>query len=755
MKNSMTVKKRLIVILVYVSFLMVISKLVTGTWIPTTAGKNLWFFNSVALWFFTGLSAPFFVKPKDAVARSATAAFQLSILDLSAIANFNTELNWFRWFAFGLAGITTVFGVIAVLSYSRERDSGQPRSDLSRIAYRVAERLGRGQIVFTPAVLISILGFYQNNIVQQLWLLFFWSLLIFVQPVELVLQIFEAFRKSKTVESRGQSLGEIQRVDYPNIIRVRLESADNWRREVVHTACLADSRQVEVLPLFVQTQNRELIGTGICHKEINQVSDMAIPGRVFLNLSSRSREEVTRELSGGEGELIGFVVEESSISTIKFEVSADVALSEGALVTVLQTNASSGELKGVYYQILDAATDEESFAQNPLGRHIASAEQLGEFDPERGFVKYGWLPMMNSPVFLINPEMRLPSPLGDDEFVIGTVPYSKIEVVAKLNDITQYHTAILGVTGTGKTELAFEMIRFALTQSFKVFCVDFTAEYEQRLKDLAPIILELPEEDSNDLRDKLFEVETGDYAAGPEKVALKRAVDELKPTIDAQTGGFLRPNAPALGILRLEEIANTRATLRLTEMYLSSIFDLARKHRRSRRILIVLEEAHTIVPEMNLFGRFDRTETESVLGRISQIALQGRKYGVGLLLVTQRTALVSKTLLSQCNTVVSFGMHDETGLKYLANVFNTDHVSAIPNLKRFQAIAFGKGIKSERPIIFQISEDPKKRDASDLLDKVWDEEVPAVVEDEQQIDQLPKAEPEPEALPLEDDDIPF
>src|SRR5262249_34904320 len=90
-----------------------------------------------------------------------------------------------------------------------------------------------------------------------------------------------------------------------------------------------------------------------------------------------------------------------------------------------------------------------------------------------------------------------------------------------------------------------------------------------------------------------------------------------------------------------------------------------------------------------------------------------------LLLISQRTALVSKTLLSQCNTVLSFAMYDETGLKYLANVFSAQHVSAIPNLKRYQALALGKGIKSERPVIFQIAEDPAKKKASEELNKQW------------------------------------
>src|SRR6266446_3540387 len=733
MRDYLTLRQRLFALSIYILSLSFVCRVITGVWIPPSGGKSLWFFSSIALWFFTRLSAPFFVRPRDAVARSAVAALQLGVIDLTTVTAFKEELDWFRWFALGITSLTSIIGVTAIVLHQRDRNAGRMQSYFSRVTYRLAERFGRGQIVFTPLVLISVLGFYQNNLIQQLWLIFFWSILIFVQPVELVLHIVGDLRKAQLAEQEDRSIGEIQRIDYPNIVRVKLKSVTTWTRDNIHAACLADSRQVEVLPLFVQTQNTELIGTGICHTELEQSAELAIPGRVFFTSNARKREELMSELSGGGADLIGFVVENSTISRIQFEVSAAVSLREGAVVTVLEKDKLVPEQdKRVYYQILDASTDEESFSQNPLGRHIASAEQLGVFNPETGFVKYGWLPTMNSPVFLLDRITRLPTVLGEDEFVIGTVPYSRIEIGAKLKDIAEYHTAILGVTGTGKTELAFDMIRFALARGFKVFCVDFTAEYEQRLKDLAPLILELEESDSSELRDKLFDVETGEYGAGAEKIALKNAVDELKPKVVAQIKSFLEPAEPTLGILKLDEIANTRATLRLTEMYLSSIFDWAREFRRSRRILIVLEEAHTIVPEMSLYGRFDRTETEAVLGRMSQIALQGRKYGVGLLLISQRTALVSKTLLSQCNTVLSFGMHDETGLKYLANVFSTDHVSAIPNLKRFQVIAFGKGIKSERPVIFEIAEDPEKQKASELLNKKWEasERTSALSQDE-------------------------
>lgn len=177
---------------------------------------------------------------------------------------------------------------------------------------------------------------------------------------------------------------------------------------------------------------------------------------------------------------------------------------------------------------------------------------------------------------------------------------------------------------------------------------------------------------------------------------------------------FLEQEGGSVGIFELHDIANTRATLRATELYLSSIFSWAKSNRKRERILVVLEEAHTVVPEMNLFG-YDKNDTLAVIGRISQIALQGRKYGVGLMLISQRTALVSKTLLSQCNTVITFSLVDKTSLEYLASVYSPEHVRTIPNLERLHTLVYGKGIHSEKPVIMEIPYDDKKEEASEKL----------------------------------------
>jgi len=128
----------------------------------------------------------------------------------------------------------------------------------------------------------------------------------------------------------------------------------------------------------------------------------------------------------------------------------------------------------------------------------------------------------------------------------------------------------------------------------------------------------------------------------------------MRAAIQTQIDEYLESDNTDLAIFELGEIANSKATLRLTELYLSAIMTWARQHRKAREIMIVLEEAHTIIPEV--FGAGFDYDTQWVVGRIGQIALQGRKYGVGLLVVSQRTALVSKTIPSQCNTFFTYSL---------------------------------------------------------------------------------------------------
>jgi hypothetical protein len=708
----LTQKQRLAALALYIILLLLLSFLVTDEFLPSSSGKRLWLLSGLGLFFLSLLSAPWFRPPRNALVNAVTSALLLSSLDFGNVLLLRTPLNIFRWIIVSIAVGTGTCAVLA-MAFADADSVGQPsRRYIGLLAYRLSDMLGKGDIVFTPPALISVLGYYQEAPGQQLWLLFGWMFLVTIRPVELIFRLIKEINIVRKTSIAIESIGTISRVDNPNIIRVALNSSSSWIPKSTAVACLPNGRQLNVLCLFSHIEESQLVGTGLCHNPPQTAIVGALPGHVYRISEGFDSSIIVKELSGLEegAELVGFVVEDSSISAIKFELSPDAMLEEGVLTFCRQDGQT------VFYQILDARTAEESFGKNPRGKHIVTAAQLGCLHTQKGFVKYGWLPKMNSPVFIpkkpVTFDIAAPK---DDEFVIGKVPGSEIRIRAGFFELLEFHTAILGVTGTGKTELAFDIIAKALSLGTKIFCVDFTNEYKLRLSAHNPKMLGLKQEQAEELDKKLFAVETGTYGAAKEKEALKKFVDEIKEPVKKDVETFLSSEGASLGIFELPEITNTKATLRATELYLSSIMDWARRNRRARRVLVVLEEAHTIIPETMGSG-FD-FDTQWVVGRISQIALQGRKYGVGLLIVSQRTALVSKSILSQCNTCITFSLVDKTSIDYLANVYSPAHVQSIPNLRFLEALAYGKAVRSERPLLIRLEYVQAKKDASDALNK--------------------------------------
>ena len=481
-------KGRLFALALYVTALMLASWIITGEVFPAESGRRIWLLSGISLWFFSLLSSPWFRPPRDSLTNAIAAALMLCLIDFHGVASLQSQLSTFRWLAFAMSLMVSAAAIVAMVF--RETDPTEhPRlAYLSMLSFRLSDALGRGEVIFTPPALVSIVGYYEALPVQQLALLFAWVFLVSVRPIELAMKLVAQARSIHAAAAGAALLGTISRIDHPNVVRVALRSSANWSRRNVAIACLPNGEQVQVLPLYTQVRESQLVGTGLCCGKPNADLPEPVPRHVYAAAASAPTEAIMRQLSGCEGdtELIGFVVEGSTISKIKFEVSPEAKLEEGLLTFCRQGSEQ------VFYQILDAQTAEETFEKNPSGKHLVIAAQLGILDKQKGFVKYGWLPAMNSPVFVGREPVKFDvlEP-KHDELVIGKIPGSDIAVRAGLFDLLEYHSAILGVTGTGKTELAFEIIKKALSLGAKAFCVDFTNEYKARLADSHPQLLGL------------------------------------------------------------------------------------------------------------------------------------------------------------------------------------------------------------------------------------------------------------------------
>ncbi|MFF1877869.1 ATP-binding protein [Leifsonia sp. NPDC058230] len=92
--------------------------------------------------------------------------------------------------------------------------------------------------------------------------------------------------------------------------------------------------------------------------------------------------------------------------------------------------------------------------------------------------------------------------------------------------------------------------------------------------------------------------------------------------------------------------------------------DLWAKREQRRPILIVIDEAHNLcAPEQN------SPLHVAVRERIVQIAAEGRKFGLWLLLSTQRPSRIHSSIISQCDNIALMKMTSPLDLDELATIF--------------------------------------------------------------------------------------
>ncbi len=120
-----------------------------------------------------------------------------------------------------------------------------------------------------------------------------------------------------------------------------------------------------------------------------------------------------------------------------------------------------------------------------------------------------------------------------------------------------------------------------------------------------------------------------------------------------------------------------------------SVLDTLWRHRRDRRpVLIVIDEAHNVCPQNPEFDVVALATRHSI-----QIAAEGRKFGLHLLVSTQRPQKVHENVLSQCDNLVLMRMNSAADLAHLIDSFSFVPPSIFNEARHFrlgEALIAGK-----------------------------------------------------------------
>lgn len=135
-------------------------------------------------------------------------------------------------------------------------------------------------------------------------------------------------------------------------------------------------------------------------------------------------------------------------------------------------------------------------------------------------------------------------------------------------------------------------------------------------------------------------------------------------------------------------------------------------------IMLVCEEAHNYIP------RHDDAAYRASRKSLERVAKEGRKYGLSLLVVSQRPSEVSETIFAQCSNFLSLRLTNDADQSYVRRLFpdNSNAITEIlPNLAPGECVVVGDAVLLPAVIKMPIP-NPEPHSQSVKVHKEWKEQ---------------------------------
>lgn len=176
-------------------------------------------------------------------------------------------------------------------------------------------------------------------------------------------------------------------------------------------------------------------------------------------------------------------------------------------------------------------------------------------------------------------------------------------------------------------------------------------------------------------------------------------------------------------ILDLSGMPSTRLDLLLGSV-LDIIFESAlwgrnyKEGMKSRPVLLVLEEAHRYL---------SASSAGLAKGMVQKIAKEGRKFGVGAMLVSQRPSEIDETILSQCGTLFALRINNATDRNRVKSAMSegiSGIVDSLPVLRTGEAVIAGEAARLPMRCRFKLPREGHFPDSRDpIVAASWSKKI--------------------------------
>lgn len=196
--------------------------------------------------------------------------------------------------------------------------------------------------------------------------------------------------------------------------------------------------------------------------------------------------------------------------------------------------------------------------------------------------------------------------------------------------------------------------------------------------------------------------------------------DDPFPAIVSQLVG----NGPKPRVIDLSGVPNEVAGVS-SAVIARTLFNLkvwqTSDERAADPVWLVCEEAHRYVPNRG------EAQYEAAQEAVRRIAKEGRKYGVGLLLVSQRPSEVEATVLSQCNSWIVLRVTNDADREHVKAILPDSMAGLtkmLSGLRRQEAIFVGQAAMLPSRIMIRDLADHQLPRSNDIdFDEGWQSEA--------------------------------
>ncbi len=707
-RTALSQPARLAIAIVYVLLLLLLGLYLNGRLLPPFGLPGLWFYSAFGVLILGEfIIEPFFTRPADALASSIALVIACASVSLTGAEVKHNAAATGR-LIYVIAGLVLIVLSVSAITF---KDRTDRLGALAAWAASTAGRAGQARWVFSALLFGAGYAAFAHSAGRVAALYLSWFVVFVLTPLEFT-WLWWLRRRAVTPPKVG---GVVELVEDPGIVVARLPTGTK--------VMLGMRARFKASPV-----------EGVVVDSTSLVDEPRV--RIALPAGETAALGAVVEVSDPpQGDpIVGFVGEGTTLADLVIEtapMAAAAGLQEGRLVS-----ATIGD-RDVLYQITEALIAGQRAEAGPRDVVRVTARKLGIWNEHHTvFENAAWIPTPGSPVrLLVSAAAEHFSPAE-----IGHVPGTEYGVRVDLDLAITHNTAVLGILGVGKTHLAWELIKRMLAQGTKVLVLDITGQYASHLDPVCGPVVE--QAIAEDLRARTIE-HLDDRSVRNDQagnvVEFQAALQQLLTDFVQGEERLLILNPNRFEVSRMDGkpfSGNANSMARLT------MVDVTRMVADTARICLVLEEAHSLVPEWN--STVNEAERSAVNGTARAI-LQGRKYGLGCLLITQRTANVTKSILNQCNTIVGMRIYDATGMGFLENYIGSAHARLLATLPERHAVVFGRASSCNAPIILRLN------DASAFNSGFWVERV-AQVPHTQPPETDALAQPTGTSL---DDDIPF